>query len=514
MDTFLTILITVLISVAVATSATLFVINVILKKRREKILKEAETEGENIKKEKILQAKEKFLQLKSEHEKFINEKNQQIQHIENKLKQKEMQLNHSNNDLQKKLKEADSLTENLNHQKEIVEKKSAEYDRLHQEVIERIESIAGMSAQQAKDMLVESMKEEAKTQAMSYINDVMDEARMNASKEAKRIVINTIQRVAPETAIENAVTVFNIENDEMKGRIIGREGRNIRALEAATGVEIVVDDTPEAILLSAFDPVRREVARLALHQLVTDGRIHPARIEEVVEKVKKQLDEEIMETGKRTCIDLGIHGMHMELIKLVGRMKYRSSYGQNLLQHAREVANICATMASELGLNPKVAKRAGLLHDIGKVSEEDSELPHAILGMRLAEKYKEKPEVCNAIGAHHEEVEMISLISPIVLVGDAISGARPGARREVIESYIKRLKDMEAIALSNPGVTKTYAIQAGRELRVIVGAEQVSDKDAEVLSNEIAKKIQNEMVYPGQVKITVIRETRSVAFAK
>ncbi len=389
MDTFLTILITVLISVAVAISATLFVINVILKKRREKILKEAETEGENIKKEKILQAKEKFLQLKSEHEKFINEKNQQIQHIENKLKQKEMQLNHSNNDLQKKLKEADSLTENLNHQKEIVEKKSAEYDRLHQEVIERIESIAGMSAQQAKDMLVESMKEEAKTQAMSYINDVMDEARMNASKEAKRIVINTIQRVAPETAIENAVTVFNIENDEMKGRIIGREGRNIRALEAATGVEIVVDDTPEAILLSAFDPVRREVARLALHQLVTDGRIHPARIEEVVEKVKKQLDEEIMETGKRTCIDLGIHGMHMELIKLVGRMKYRSSYGQNLLQHAREVANICATMASELGLNPKVAKRAGLLHDIGKVSEEDSELPHAILGMRLAEKYKE-----------------------------------------------------------------------------------------------------------------------------
>ncbi|MDD6103853.1 MAG: ribonuclease Y [Bacteroidales bacterium] len=514
MDTFLTILITVLISVAVAISATLFVINVILKKRREKILKEAETEGENIKKEKILQAKEKFLQLKSEHEKFINEKNQQIQHIENKLKQKEMQLNHSNNDLQKKLKEADSLTESLNHQKEIVEKKSAEYDRLHQEVIERIESIAGMSAQQAKDMLVESMKEEAKTQAMSYINDVMDEARMNASKEAKRIVINTIQRVAPETAIENAVTVFNIENDEMKGRIIGREGRNIRALEAATGVEIVVDDTPEAILLSAFDPVRREVARLALHQLVTDGRIHPARIEEVVEKVKKQLDEEIMETGKRTCIDLGIHGMHMELIKLVGRMKYRSSYGQNLLQHAREVANICATMASELGLNPKVAKRAGLLHDIGKVSEEDSELPHAILGMRLAEKYKEKPEVCNAIGAHHEEVEMISLISPIVLVGDAISGARPGARREVIESYIKRLKDMEAIALSNPGVTKTYAIQAGRELRVIVGAEQVSDKDAEVLSNEIAKKIQNEMVYPGQVKITVIRETRSVAFAK
>ena len=363
-------------------------------------------------------------------------------------------------------------------------------------------------------MLIETMKEEAKTQAMSYINDVMDEARMNAAKEAKRIVINTIQRVAPETAIENAVTVFNIENDEMKGRIIGREGRNIRALEAATGVEIVVDDTPEAILLSAFDPVRREVARLALHQLVTDGRIHPARIEEVVEKVRKQLEDEIMETGKRTCIDLGIHGLHAELVRLVGRMKYRSSYGQNLLQHSREVANICATMAAELGLNPKLAKRAGLLHDIGKVSEEDSELPHAILGMKIAEKYKEKPEVCNAIGAHHEEVEMLSLISPIVLVGDAISGARPGARREVIESYIKRLKDMEAIALSYPGVTKTYAIQAGRELRVIVGADQVSDAESEMLSNEIARKIQNEMVYPGQVKITVIRETRSVAFAK
>jgi ribonuclease Y len=342
----------------------------------------------------------------------------------------------------------------------------------------------------------------------------MDEARMTAGKEAKRIVINTIQRIAPETAIENAVTVFNIENDEMKGRIIGREGRNIRALEAATGVEIVVDDTPEAILLSAFDPVRREVARLALHQLVTDGRIHPARIEEVVEKVRKQLEDEIMETGKRTCIDLGIHGLHAELVRMVGRMKYRSSYGQNLLQHSREVANICATMAAELGLNPKLAKRAGLLHDIGKVSEEDSELPHAILGMRLAEKCKEKPEVCNAIGAHHEEVEMTSLISPIVLVGDAISGARPGARREVIESYIKRLKDMEAIAMSYPGVTKTYAIQAGRELRVIVGADQVSDAESEMLSNEIAKKIQNEMVYPGQVKITVIRETRSVAFAK
>ena len=425
-----------------------------------------------------------------------------------------MQLNQQNQELQKKHKENDSIRENLKAQLEVVNKKSGEYDQLKKEAIEKIENLAGMSAAEAKEMLVESMKEEAKTQAMSYINDVMDEARMTAGKEAKRIVINTIQRIAPETAIENAVTVFNIENDEMKGRIIGREGRNIRALEAATGVEIVVDDTPEAILLSAFDPVRREVARLALHQLVTDGRIHPARIEEVVEKVKKQLEDEIMETGKRTCIDLGIHGLHIELVKLVGRMKYRSSYGQNLLQHAREVANICATMASELGLNPKLAKRAGLLHDIGKVSEEDSELPHAILGMKLAEKYKEKPEVCNAIGAHHEEVEMMSLISPIVLVGDAISGARPGARREVIESYIKRLKDMEAIAQSHNGVTKTYAIQAGRELRVIVGAEQVSDAEAEVMSNEIARKIQNEMVYPGQVKITVIRETRSVAFAK
>ena len=371
-----------------------------------------------------------------------------------------------------------------------------------------------MTAVEAKNQLVENMKAAARTQAMSYVNEVMDEARLNAAKEAKRIVINTIQRTAPETAIENAVTVFNIDNDEIKGRIIGREDRNIRALEAATGVEIVVDDTPEAILLSSFDPVRREVARLALHQLVADGRIHPARIEEVVEKVSKQLDDEIMETGKRTCIDLGIHGLHAELIRLIGRMKYRSSYGQNLLQHSREVANICATMASELGLNTKAAKRAGLLHDIGKVCEEDPELPHALLGMKVAEKYKEKPEICNAIGAHHEEIEMTTLIAPLVLVADAISGARPGARREVIESYIKRLKDMEGIALSHPGVTKTYAIQAGRELRVIVGAESVTDQQCEELSTEIARKIQDEMTYPGQIKITVIRETRAVAFAK
>lgn len=488
--------------------------NVILKRKKEQFLKEAEIEGENIKKDKIYQAREKFLQLKSEHEQYINEKNSQIQQLENKVKQKELIVNQQHTDLTKKQNELDKLKDNVTHQINMVNRKSEEYDKLKQEVIEKIENIAGMSAAEAKAQLVQQMKDEARTQAMSYINDVMDEARLNASKEAKRIVINTIQRTAPETAIENAVTVFNIENDEIKGRIIGREGRNIRALEAATGVEIVVDDTPEAILLSAFDPVRREVARLALHQLVTDGRIHPARIEEVVAKIQKQLDEEILETGKRTCIDLGVHGLNIELVKLIGRMKYRSSYGQNLLQHSREVANICATMASELGLNPKAAKRAGLLHDIGKVSDEDPELPHAILGMKLAEKYKEKPEICNAIGAHHEEIEMSSLLSPLVLVGDAISGARPGARREVIESYIKRLQDMENIALSYPGVTKTYAIQAGRELRVIVGSEQVSDQEAENLSAEIAKKIQNEMVYPGQVKITVIRETRSVSFAK
>ncbi len=508
------ILITGICSALASIGCYILVKNVILKKKGSQIIRDAEIQGENIKKEKIFQAKEKFLQLKSEHEQQINEKNFQIQQFENKLKQREIQINQQASEVQKKQKEADSIRENLKAQLDVVNKKAEEYEKLRVQAIEKIESIAGMSASEAKEQLVESMKAEARTQAMSYINDVMDEARLTASKEAKRVVINTIQRIAPETAIENAVTVFHIDSDEIKGRIIGREGRNIRALEAATGVEIVVDDTPEAILLSAFDPVRREVARLALHQLVTDGRIHPARIEEVVAKVQKQLEDEIMETGKRTCIDLGIHGLHVELIRLIGRMKYRSSYGQNLLQHSREVANICATMASELGLNPKVAKRAGLLHDIGKVSEEDSELPHAILGMKLAEKYKEKPEICNAIGSHHEEVEMTSLISPLVLVSDAISGARPGARREVIESYIKRLKDMEGIALSHPGVTKTYAIQAGRELRVIVGADQVSDAESEVLSNEIAKKIQDEMVYPGQVKITVIRETRAVAFAK
>ncbi len=512
--TLLTIVLTAAVTALVTLGVYFLVRNFILKKKKEQILVEAEKEGENIKKEKIIQAKEKFLQLKSEHERFINEKNSQLQQAENRLKQKELSLNQQSSELGKKNKEIEALRENLRNQTELVNKKSEEYDKLRNDVIVQIETLAGMSAAEAKNQLIESMKDEARTEALSYINDVMDEARLTASKEAKRIVINTIQRTASETAIENAVTVFHIESDEIKGRIIGREGRNIRALEAATGVEIVVDDTPEAILLSAFDPVRREVARLALHQLVTDGRIHPARIEEVVAKVQKQLEDEIMETGKRTCIDLGIHGLHIELVKLIGRMKYRSSYGQNLLQHSREVANICATMASELGLNPKLAKRAGLLHDIGKVSDEDPELPHAILGMKLAEKYKEKPEVCNAIGAHHEETEMTSLIAPLVLVGDAISGARPGARREVIESYIKRLKDMEGIAQSFNGVTKSYAIQAGRELRVIVGAEHVSDKEAENISLEIAKKIQDEMVYPGQVKITVIRETRSVAFAK
>ena len=509
-----TIIITAIISVTVAIGGYLFIRNVILKKKKEQIIIDAEKEGEDIKKEKIFQAKEKFLQLKSEHEAFINERNAQVQQYENKVKQKELVLNQQNSELGRKQKEVDSIRDNLKTQLDIVNRKSEEYEKMRCEVITKLEEVAEMTATEAKNQLMESMKAEAKTEAMSYISDMMDEARLTASKEAKRIVINTIQRTAPETAIENAVTVFNIESDEIKGRIIGREGRNIRALEAATGVEIVVDDTPEAILLSAFDPVRREVARLALHQLVTDGRIHPARIEEVVAKVQKQLEDEIMETGKRTCIDLGIHGLHSELIRLIGRMKYRSSYGQNLLQHSREVANICATMAAELGLNAKVAKRAGLLHDIGKVSDEDPELPHALLGMRIAEKYKEKPEVCNAIGSHHEEMEMKSLIAPLVMVGDAISGARPGARREVIESYIKRLKDMEGIALSHPGVTKTYAIQAGRELRVIVGAEEVSDQQCEVLSADIARKIQEEMVYPGQIKITVIRETRSVAFAK
>jgi ribonuclease Y len=485
-----------------------------LKNKSKKIISEAEAEAEVIKKEKILQAKERFLQLKSEHEKVINEKNSRIGQAENRIKQKELALSQKLEETQRKKNEADAIRENLTGQLDLVEKKSEELERLHRQQVDQLEAISGLSADEAKNQLIESLKEEAKTGAMSYINEILDEAKMTANKEAKRIVVQTIQRVAAENAIENSVTVFHIESDEMKGRIIGREGRNIRALEAATGVEIIVDDTPEAIVLSAFDPVRREVARLALHQLVTDGRIHPARIEEIVDKTRKQVEEEILEVGKRTTIDLGIHGLHPELIRLVGKMKYRSSYGQNLLMHSREVANLCSIMAAELGLNPKIAKRAGLLHDIGKVPDDEPELPHAIFGMKMAEKYKEKPEICNAIGSHHDEVEMTTLIAPIVQVCDAISGARPGARREVVESYIKRLKELESLALQYPGVMKTYAIQAGRELRVIVGAEKVSDKDAESLSFEIARKIQNEMTYPGQIKITVIRETRAVNYAK
>ncbi|MBQ8673674.1 MAG: ribonuclease Y [Bacteroides sp.] len=485
-----------------------------LKNKCANILKEAETEAEVMKKNKLLEVKEKFLNKKAELEKEVAQRNQRIQQAENKLKQREMVLNQRQDELQRKKNEAEAVRENLEVQLGIVDKKKEELEHLQRQEIEKLEAISGLSAEEAKERMVESLKEEAKTQAQSYINDIMDDAKLTANKEAKRIVIQTIQRVATETAIENSVTVFHIESDEIKGRIIGREGRNIRALEAATGVEIVVDDTPEAIVLSAFDPVRREIARLALHQLVTDGRIHPARIEEVVSKVKRQVEEEIIETGKRTTIDLGIHGLHPELIRIIGKMKYRSSYGQNLLQHARETANLCAVMASELGLNPKKAKRAGLLHDIGKVPDEEPELPHALYGMKLAEKFKEKPDICNAIGAHHDEVEMNSLLAPIVQICDAISGARPGARREIVEAYIKRLNDLEQLALSYPGVTKTYAIQAGRELRVIVGADKIDDKQTESLSGEIAKKIQDEMTYPGQVKITVIRETRAVSYAK
>jgi ribonuclease Y len=486
----------------------------ILRKRSTNIIKEAEAEAEVIRKDKILQAKEKFLQLKSEHEKVISEKNQRILIAENKLKQREGSLSQKFEELQRKSKENEAIRDNLAHQLEILERKKEELDRSHKQQIEQLETISQLSAEEAKNQLIESLKDEAKAEAMSSISEIVEEAKLTANREAKNIVVKTIQRVATETAIENSVTVFNIDNDEIKGRIIGREGRNIRALEAATGIEIIVDDTPEAIILSGFDPVRREIARLALHQLVTDGRIHPARIEEIVNKTQRQIEEEIAEVGKRTVIDLGIHGIHPELIRLLGKMKYRSSYGQNLLQHSREVANLCAIMASELDLNAKLAKRAGLLHDIGKVPDDEPELPHAVLGMKLAEKYKEKPEVCNAIGSHHDEVEMNTLLAPIVQVCDAISGARPGARREIVESYIKRLKELEALALSYPGVSKTYAIQAGRELRVIVGSEKVTDKEAESLSYDIAKKIQDEMTYPGQVKITVIRETRAVSYAK
>ncbi|MFQ7387840.1 MAG: ribonuclease Y [Alistipes sp.] len=485
-----------------------------IRKRREAALKEAEAEGEMIKKEKILQAKEKFIQLKSEYDRQVNERNQKIAQSEQRAKQIEGNLQNQQRELENKLRENERLKEQMQNQLQILEHKK-EVDQMMREQNVRLEQISGLSSEEAKNILIENMKAEAKTEAAGYINETIEEAKMTATKEAKRIIVASIQRVATETAIENAVTVFNIESDEVKGRIIGREGRNIRALEAATGIEIIVDDTPEAIILSGFDPVRREIARLALHQLVTDGRIHPARIEEVVAKVQKQIEEEIVEVGKRTTIDLGIHGLHPELIRMIGKMKYRSSYGQNLLQHARETANLAGIMAAELGLNPKTARRAGLLlHDIGKVPDDEPELPHAIIGMKLAEKYKEKPEVCNAIGAHHDEVEMTSLIAPIIQVCDAISGARPGARREVVESYIKRLKEMEDIALSYPGVVKTYAIQAGRELRVIVGADKLTDQESEGLSHDIAKKIQDEMTYPGQVKITVIRETRAVSYAK
>ena len=483
----------------------------ILEKKSQQVLKEAEEKAEILKKEKILQAKEKFLQLKSEHEKQVQERNSKVMQSENKIKQKEQALNQKVEELQKKSAEFLAAKENLNKQAERLQARQQEVEKAYRESIEKLEQVAGLSAEEAKAQLIESLTEEAKSDAANKIMEIVEEAKLTANQQAKKIVIESIQRTATENAIENTVSVFNLENEEVKGRIIGREGRNIRTLENLTGVEVIIDDSPDAILLSCFDPVRREVARLALHKLVTDGRIHPARIEEVVAKVKKQLDNEIIETGKRTTIDLGIHGLHPELVRIVGKMKYRSSYGQNLLQHARETANLCAVMASELGLNPKKAKRAGLLHDIGKVPDEENEMPHALYGAKVAEKYKEKPDICNAIGAHHDEMEMQTLLAPIVQVCDAISGARPGARREIVEAYIKRLNDLEAIAMSYPGVTKTYAIQAGRELRVIVGADKMSDAETEALSGEITNKIQTEMTYPGQVKITV---TRSVAYAK
>ena len=490
----------------------------VLPGKRKRMAVEAEQEAEIIKQKKLLEVKEKFISKKAELEKEVRQRNQQIQQAENRAKQRELSLNQRQDELTRRKQESDTLRTRLETQQAVLQKKEEEVEQRMGRLIEqertKLEEISGLSVDEARERLIESLKDEAKTSAAAYINEIMDDAKMTANKEAKRIIIQTIQRVATETAVENSVTVFHIENDEVKGRIIGREGRNIRALEAATGVEIVVDDTPEAIVISAFDPVRREICRLALHQLVADGRIHPARIEEVVAKVKKQVDEEIIETGKRTTIDLGVHGLHPELIRIIGKMKYRSSYGQNLLQHARETANLCAVMASELGLNPKKAKRAGLLHDIGKVPDEEPEMPHALYGAKLAEKYKEKPDICNAIGAHHDEMEMTTLLAPIVQVCDAISGARPGARREIVEAYIKRLKDLENIAMSYPGVVKTYAIQAGRELRVIVGADKIDDKQTELLSTDIATKIQNEMTYPGQVKITVIRETRSVSYAK
>ena len=478
------------------------------------IIKKAAEEAEVVKKNKIVEAKERFIALKLEHDNAMREQDKRIQQQEQRLQQREQQLNQRQGDIQRSLNEVNQKTQQVEQRQQALDYRQQEIEKLHHEAQRQLEQLSGMSAEEAKVQLVEALKDEAKTAAMSYINEIMDNARLEANKEAKKIIIQTIQRVSSETAAENTVSVFHIENDEVKGRIIGREGRNIRALEAATGVEIIVDDTPEAITLSAFDPVRREIARLSLHQLVQDGRIHPARIEEVVAKVTKQVEEEIIETGKRTTIDLGVHGLHPELVRLVGKMKYRSSYGQNLLQHARETANLCAAMAGELGLNVKAAKRAGLLHDIGKVADDDVELPHAELGMKLCEKYGEKPDICNAVGAHHDECEMKTLIAPIVQACDAISGARPGARREIVESYVKRLNDLENLAMSFPGVVKTYALQAGRELRVIVGADKISDKDTELLSFDLAKRIQDEMTYPGQIKVTVIREVRAINVAK
>lgn len=503
-----------LVGLALGGVITGFFLKKAIEKRSIQIIKEAEEKAEVIKKDKILQAKEKFLQLKAEHEKVINERNATIQKSESKLKQKESVFSQKLEDFQRRQKEVDTIRENLNSQLEILNKKQVELDKAHAKQVEQLQTISGLSADEAKEQLIESLREEAKADAIVYVKDTVDEAKLTAQREAKKVVLETIQRTAVEHAVENTVSVFPLESDEIKGRIIGREGRNIRALEALTGIEIIIDDSPEAIILSGFDPVRREIARLSLHKLVTDGRIHPARIEEVVSKTKKQLEQEIIETGKRVTIDLGIHNMHHELIRMVGRMKYRSSYGQNLLNHSVEVAKLSATMAAELGLNPKLAKRAGLLHDIGKVPENEPDLPHAILGMKLAEKFKEKPEVCNAIGAHHDEIEMESLIAPIVQVCDAISGARPGARREVAEAYIQRLNKLEELALTYPGVVKTYAIQAGRELRVIVGADKVSDTEADKISYDLSRKIQDEMTYPGQIKITVIRETRAVNYAK
>jgi len=502
------------VSLLIGGGISYLVFNSLVKTKGSTIISEAKKEAEQIKKEKLLQAKEKFLELKSEHEKIINNKNNEINKTESRIKDKENSLSQKLGETNKKKKELEQERSIISQQKDALQKKQEEIAKAHKKQVEQLEAISKLSAEEAKEQLVEALKDEAKTKALEVIQETIEEAKLTANQEAKKIVIQSIQRTATEKAIENAVSIFNIESDDIKGRIIGREGRNIRAIEAATGVDIVVDDTPEAIIISCFDSVRREVARLSLHKLVTDGRIHPARIEEVVRKTEKEINQEIIEIGKKTTIDLGIHGLHPELIRMVGRMRYRSSYGQNLLQHSRETANLCATMAAELGLNVKMAKRAGLLHDIGKVPEDNAETPHAILGMQLAEKHGEKPEVCNAIGAHHDEIEMTSLLSPIIQVCDAVSGARPGARRQQLDSYISRIKELEDTALGYPGVLKSYAIQAGRELRVVVESEKVTDADANKLSFEISEKIQNEMTYPGQVKVTVIRETRAISYAK